>query len=119
MSNPDGVLDAIDACLEDYAISEDAMRWAPDLPAPSSVVSFRVAFDASTFIEGMTAAARVLTEGFKPIAQAVKSTQIAFHKLTWQRRNDRRHRARCPTCNPAGNPKPMPIDRSEYRRRRR
>jgi len=33
VSNPDGVLAAIDACLED-ALSDDAMRWAPDEPAP-------------------------------------------------------------------------------------
>ncbi|MFD9950899.1 hypothetical protein ACFWYW_59210 [Nonomuraea sp. NPDC059023] len=35
MSNPDGVLAAIDACLED-ALSEDAMRWAPDEPDPTA-----------------------------------------------------------------------------------
>jgi hypothetical protein len=35
MSNPDGVLAAIDACLDDYAVSDDAMRWAPDEPDPT------------------------------------------------------------------------------------
>lgn len=35
MSNPDGVLDAIDACLEDYELSPDAMRWAPEEPGPT------------------------------------------------------------------------------------
>ncbi|WP_326642938.1 hypothetical protein OG884_05935 [Streptosporangium sp. NBC_01755] len=30
MSNSDGVLAAIDACLEDYDVGPDAMRWAPD-----------------------------------------------------------------------------------------
>jgi hypothetical protein len=34
MANPDGVLAAIDACLHD-ALSEDAMRWAPDEPDPT------------------------------------------------------------------------------------
>jgi hypothetical protein len=32
MPTSDGVLAAIDACLDDYAVSEDAMRWAPDEP---------------------------------------------------------------------------------------
>lgn len=35
MSSPDGVLAAIDACLEDYSVSDDAMRWAPDEPGPT------------------------------------------------------------------------------------
>lgn len=34
MPSPDGVLAAIDACLEDYTVGEDAMRWAPDEPDP-------------------------------------------------------------------------------------
>lgn len=115
MSNPDGVLDAIDSTLRDYSISSDAMRWAPDVPAPT--VSFRVAADITRFMAGMADTARALTEGSKPIAQAVRTTQAAFHKLTHQR--DRKHRARCAVCNPAGNPKSMPINRAEYRRRRR
>ncbi|MFN2636858.1 MAG: hypothetical protein ABR585_07525 [Gemmatimonadaceae bacterium] len=36
MTNPDGVLAAIDSCLDDYALSDDAMRWAPDEPEPAS-----------------------------------------------------------------------------------
>lgn len=35
MSNPDGVLASIDACLDDYELSDDAMRWAPDAPDPT------------------------------------------------------------------------------------
>lgn len=35
MSNPDGVLASIDACLDDYELSDDAMRWAPDEPDPT------------------------------------------------------------------------------------
>ncbi|GAA4221488.1 hypothetical protein FHR32_005108 [Streptosporangium album] len=33
MTNPDGVLAAIDACLSDYSVSPDAMRCAPDVDA--------------------------------------------------------------------------------------
>lgn len=36
MNNPDGVLAAIDACLHDYDVGPDAMRWAPDEPDPTS-----------------------------------------------------------------------------------
>lgn len=35
-SSADGVLAAIDACLDDYAVSDDAMRWAPDEPETTS-----------------------------------------------------------------------------------
>jgi hypothetical protein len=34
VTGTDGVLDAIDACLDDYAVSDDAMRWAPEEPDP-------------------------------------------------------------------------------------
>lgn len=37
MPDTDGVLAAIDACLEDYGVSEDAMRWAPDEPGPTAM----------------------------------------------------------------------------------
>lgn len=32
MPDADGVLAAIDSCLDDCAVSDDAMRWAPDEP---------------------------------------------------------------------------------------
>ncbi|MEV0830858.1 MULTISPECIES: hypothetical protein [Streptosporangiaceae] len=48
-SNPDGVLAAIDACLEDYDVGPDAMRWAPDEPEPELRVEFRL--DMTRFIE--------------------------------------------------------------------
>lgn len=35
MADTDGVLAAIDACLEDWSVSDDAMRWAPDEPDPT------------------------------------------------------------------------------------
>lgn len=34
MPDTDGVLAAIDACLEDIDVSHDAMRWAPNEPDP-------------------------------------------------------------------------------------
>jgi hypothetical protein len=35
MPDTDGVLAAIDACLDDYTLSDDAMRWAPEEPDPT------------------------------------------------------------------------------------
>ncbi|MFI6510088.1 hypothetical protein ACIBCT_20990 [Streptosporangium sp. NPDC050855] len=49
MSNPDGVLAAIDACLDDYYVSDDAMRWAPDEPEPELRIEFRL--DMTPLIE--------------------------------------------------------------------
>ncbi|WP_157253177.1 hypothetical protein [Nonomuraea typhae] len=53
MSNPDGVLDSIDACLRDYTLSADAMRWAPDEPDPMEGVppSSGDLIDGGTFFE--------------------------------------------------------------------
>lgn len=39
MSTPDEVLDAIDSTLADYAVSEDAMRWAP-VPPPEPAFGY-------------------------------------------------------------------------------
>jgi hypothetical protein len=36
-----------------------------------------------------------------------------------RRRAVRTHRRRCPVCNPAGNPPPLPVDGHAYARRRR
>lgn len=36
MTNPDGVLDAIDSALRDYTVSPDAMRCAPDAEPKSA-----------------------------------------------------------------------------------
>lgn len=33
---PDPILDAIDNAVRDYGISDDAMRWTPDPPEPTS-----------------------------------------------------------------------------------
>ncbi|MFI7125966.1 hypothetical protein ACIBQ1_09750 [Nonomuraea sp. NPDC050153] len=120
MSNPDGVLDAIDACLDDYALSEDAMRWAPDEPVPASmpVPSVEMLTAFSAFAEGLARTATALAEGIgNSLAPALKGMQTAFHKQA--RHGDRKHYRHCPTCNPAGFAKPLPINGHEYHRRQR
>jgi hypothetical protein len=64
MANPDGVLDAIDACLEDH-LSEDAMRWAPDEPDPTP--PFRGVTAAHTFIDETGTALSAATAGWPVI----------------------------------------------------
>ncbi|MGS2645882.1 hypothetical protein [Streptosporangium sp. G12] len=58
MSNPDGVLAAIDACLEDYDVGPDAMRWAPDEPKPELRVELRL--DMTIFVEYFEQVSRAL-----------------------------------------------------------
>jgi hypothetical protein len=51
VSTPDEVLDAIDQALDDYAVSEDAMRWTPEPPEQESVPGgepYRRHFNRST-----------------------------------------------------------------------
>lgn len=171
MPDTDGVLAAIDACLEDYGVSEDAMRWAPDEPEPpqgiapslfwavappadeepswrpiSGVVtndglrydeqdtvfpglatgwpiveSLRLEPAVSVFsglVADLQHAAQSIGERFsKALAPAFAAVTQAFHKLGHQ--EDRKHYRRCPTCNPRGFPKPLPINGHMYNQRRR
>jgi hypothetical protein len=209
MSNPDGVLAAIDACLDDYELSDDAMRWAPDEPDPapddglcpycshglplhlrdcdgffvcsrslyelpsctacqeaqgllqhsataltewidrcsrdlfrSPLPSWQRAYlniaEGETFVtageyvltvertatalsgfvgelqEAARAALGGLGKAFTPFFAATRS---ALHKGAYS--GDRKHYRRCPTCNPRGFPKPLPINGHEYHRRQR
>lgn len=194
MSSPDEVLGAIDRALDDFAVSDDAMRWTPDpppepeeRPARRSGMDgfFRESFirmlgSSSPFVleaivgpdgsvsgwrpvEGWTVTDEVLAPGeaveseadgvrglmsmsvldmqpavdaFGTLAselaegvgralaaagEAFQPSVDAAHRSRWARsepRKRRRHRRRCPTCNPGGNPRPLVIDGREYRRRR-
>lgn len=214
MTDVDHILAAIDSCLEDETVSEDAMRWAPDEPDPtpeddslidqmvrfveehldfpvyghravawsgrewpiardntanalgwsSTISAARDAVSAelgaldgllrismpdasesfhrvvdvtpgetlgeyvltlepvgaalSEFAGGLSGAAASALAGFgQAFGPVVSATQAVLHQVAY--RDDRKHYRRCPTCNPAGNPKPMSINRAEYRRRRR
>lgn len=194
MTDTDGVLAAIDACLDDMDVSEDAMRWAPDepdstpkrspfaehlaqfvehysdfrmpvwqrhylnavipavevaadLPArdgllrinmPDSSESFHRVLSVTpgeslgeywltiepavtVFTEAadrLRRAAETALEGFgKAFGPVLSATQAALHRGTYE--GDRKHFRRCPTCNPAGFPKGMSIDRADYHRRQR
>ncbi|MEV0994633.1 hypothetical protein [Nonomuraea sp. NPDC050202] len=72
----------------------------------------------SEFATGMRRAAETALSGFgEAFGPFLSATQAAMHSVAF--RDNRKHYRRCPTCNPAGFPKGMRIDRSEYRRRRR
>lgn len=119
MTDIDGVLASIDACLDDDAVSEDAMRWAPGEPGPTPTFPMvTIATDVSAFMEGMRRAAESALEGFgKAFGPLLSATQSAMHRSVYS--GDRRHARRCPVCTPAGFPKPLAIDGGEYNRRRR
>lgn len=156
MSNPDGVLAAIDACLDDYELSDDAMRWAPGEPdatpedglalwgeylngdrlyrtttppyefvmrhgaplvAPDVLQRLAVSpcVDGSAFV-AIVRAAETALEGFgKAFGPVLSATAREMHRAA--HRDDRAHYRHCPTCNPRGFPKPLPINGHEYHRR--
>ena len=125
MSNPDGVLEAIDACLDDY-LSPDAMRWAPDQPepqlsalrwAPGIMSEQEAAATVSAFADLACAAENALESFGKAFASMFGAVQSSLHRSAYS--GDRAHRRRCPTCNPAGFPAGMTLDRSQYRHRSR
>lgn len=172
MANPDGVLAAIDACLDDYAVSDEAMRWAPDEPDPTpesdsltgqmarfleerldlpvygpggvawsggalrwattlsparevfvtageyTLALERAATALSEFAGEVQSAAQSALGAFgKAFAPFFTTTQAALHRAA--HRDDRVHYRRCPTCNPRGFAKPLPINGYEYHRRQR
>ena len=117
MSTPDGVLDAIDAAVRDYSVSPDAMRWEPDEPDPTPALAVPLTVDLSAFTAMMTRAAEAVGSVGKALSPLLDGARAAFHVVAYQ--GDRKHRRRCPTCNPAGFPKPLSINGHEYNRRRR
>lgn len=125
MADADGVLAAIDSCLDDYEVSDDAMRWAPAAPDPTPLVqpvspfSVQPAVAAfSAFANALQSAAEEAMQGFgKAFTPVVTGMQNAFHKHA--HRGDRSHYRRCAICNPRGFPQGMSINRAEYTRRRR
>lgn len=70
----------------------------------------------------MAQVARAARRGFVDITGAFAVVMKSNHVLlapTIYRDGYRRHRRRCPICNPAGFPKPLAADGHEYRRRTR
>lgn len=106
MADTDGVLAAIDACMEDYAVSPDAMRSAPDTRFTS-------------FPDNLARAARAALDGEVDEREGWRTVAALQLHLHTQVFNTRKHYRRCRDCNPAGNPKGMSINRGEYHRRRR
>lgn len=56
------------------------------------------------------------------VAKGLQAFHSSFHRMGWALMDEgeyRRHRRRCPTCNPKGHTPPAPINMREYRRRLR
>lgn len=120
----DAVLDSIDGALRDFEVSNDAMRWTPNPPPVVKrdetqqvyLEAYRV-FNA----EALAEFGRRMNAMFIQFTQAVGAMSVPLAKMAAvvahaQAAQDRRHRIRCRTCNPAGNPPPTPGG-AEYHRR--
>ena len=114
----------------DGRIMNGAGRGAPPSPfgsdgRPSVIgagaVSFRcmepfrrwVEVKAEEWARGMQMLGEAMAAALTPV---LRSMTVAFHDLG-AALEPRRHRGRCWSCNPRGNPRPLAVNGHEYRRR--
>jgi hypothetical protein len=103
MTDVSGILDAIDNCLRDDPVSVDAMRWNPVGMQWNPVGMRPVRYAARSW---------QLTGISRADLLRLASSPLGCYPTV------RRHRGRCPYCNPAGNPPPLPYGH-QYRRRQK
>ena len=116
------ILDMIDGTLRDYAVSGDAMRWTPE-PEPDPegrdagpAVLTQVTVDVSGFVDGLRQVCEAIARFGAACAKGMRLPDL-LAALCTGRHERSRDRARCPKCNPAGNPRPLAVNGHEYRRR--
>lgn len=173
MIDPDETLSAIDAAIAgwsgyDSTVSDDAMRWAPERPAPAAKPRAfwapagtppnladprwteigEVEIDLSPplpasltprpvaptlpltpgevevlrrFADDAIRQHEALGRVFQAFARGLLKATKRMHATTAPTvygDGYLRHRRRCRSCNPAGNPKPLKVNGADYTRRR-
>lgn len=141
------VLSAIDAALEDYAVSEDAMRWNPDaarvicdkggtlwpqLWSPWRHGTYHYTVTAILDGDGIGEAVAPLMCSFQQMAEAMGKYAQAWARAMdpvalslrrvahdFDRHEHPRAHIRCATCNPCANPGPLLGVKPSARRVRR
>lgn len=129
------IISSIDDTLAGYegaviAAGGDMMRWSPqrvicDSGKPLAVERKPVALIKSISVTVDTgqfdAAIRAMARAFAEFSASIRKSAPAITRLAHliATADDRKHRARCRTCNPHGNPEPLAIDGREYNRRRK
>ncbi len=109
------ILDAIDGALHDYAVSTDAMRWAPEESRTASAPSLD---DIGAIFRRLTEDWQRMAEAMRPVVEAHAKACAKFtHSIDRGLWPDR-HR-RCVTCQPWRKPKPLAVNGHEYQRRLR
>lgn len=73
MTDTDGVLAAIDACLHD-SLSPDSMRWAPDEPDPTPAVEAQASFADALTLSLMT---------YEPLRRQVSGIHTMETSTAW------------------------------------
>ncbi|MEV7013320.1 hypothetical protein [Streptosporangium sp. NPDC051022] len=89
MSNPDGVLAAINACLDDYTVSEDAMRWTVEEPAEPKALPLANLWMPQADPEAVRRAGEVMVaqfqafmEAMRPVAeQMIRDATVAYEAI--------------------------------------
>ena len=71
MNTADHIIDQIDTCLGDYAVSDDAMRCAPDLPPLVGERLIAISIDTTSF-DAAFEHIRRMREGLAAYAEAVR-----------------------------------------------
>ena len=70
---------------------------------------------AEEWARGMQMLGEAMAAALTPV---LRSMTVAFHDLG-AALEPRRHRGRCRSCNPRGNPRPLAVNGHEYRRRQK
>lgn len=132
-TDPLTVVDSINHALADCELGPDAMRWtteADTLPDPDPGVLLNrqlvaisidgrrlVVFDMTPAIEGARRAVEAMATMARTFARSFQAAMPALERLVHDLVQHQHGRARCPRCNPKGNPPPLAIDGHAYHRR--
>jgi hypothetical protein len=139
MPSTDDILAAIDSAVDDWTVGPDAVKVLPPGVTPPEDhggfarggwpmgevrVSLRIDFQpAMAAFAALTAqlarAGEVVVREFGKFAGRQQDTFHLAAVQMWAKPVRRKHRARCHSCNRRGNPRPLPINGNEYRRRTR
>lgn len=124
--------DAIEGYItNDYDVSADAMRWTPE-PADDDEAAgdWQPVFDMDAARQAMNAFQQVVFPQFAQVQRAFAEIGKVLRRTVYANHHPvfaptvygdgyRQHYRSCCLCNPAGNPKPLPLNGTEYRRRTR
>ncbi|WP_181871038.1 hypothetical protein [Sphaerisporangium album] len=118
------------------ATGETRVYWIPDLPNPDAPTVadlnrpdavllgtdrplLTIMIDVGPFVRAADGVQRALAAAARTLFPGLLGKTSRWQHEIENGPQYARHRRRCRACNPAGNPRPLPINGHEYARRRR